>query len=216
MSVPAAPSTPVAGEGPEGATRPARRADPRVAQTRWVVLEAAYRLLAEQGLAGATVEKLTEYSGVSRSTIYRHWPKPSDLYVEALTSPVSGRAYDAPSGGDVVADLLAYGLHLADRLNDPLYAAAFAALLAEARRDPVYGAAQHDFITERSRRLVDLLEAGVARGQLRADLDVREASSAFIGPFVYDCFLLQRRITVERVQHLVDRALADWGPGANV
>ncbi len=43
---------------------------------------------------------------------------------------------------DPVADLLAYGRHLAERLNDPVYAAAFAALMAEAARDPVYAAAQ--------------------------------------------------------------------------
>lgn len=186
------------------------RVDPRVAQTRAVVLTAVYRLLAEHGLAGATVEKVTEYSGVSRSTIYRHWPNPSELYLEALTSTENGTPYDGPTTGELDVDLHAYGRHLADRLNDPVYAAAFAALMSEAKRDAVYAAAQQRFIAERSRQLVKTLREAVRRGELRADLNPKEAAHDFIAPFVYDCFLLHRRITSARVRQVVDGLLADW------
>lgn len=196
--------------GSAGGARSARRVDPRVVQTRSLVLTAAFRLLAEHGLAGATVEKVTEYSGVSRSTIYRHWPNPSDLYLEALTSSENGSPYDDPSSGDVATDLHAYGRHLADRLNDPVYGAAFAGLMAEAKRDPVYAAAQQRLISERSRHLLRTLREAVRRGELRADLNVKEAVHAFIEPFAYDCFLLQRRITPARVRQVVDGLLAGW------
>lgn len=191
-----------------------RRVDPRVVQTRSLVLTATYRLLAEQGLAGATVEKVTEYSGVSRSTVYRHWPDPSELYLEALTSSENGSPYDEPTSGDLVADLHAYGKHLADRLNDPVYAAAFAALMAEATRDPVYAETQQRLINERSLHLRRTLREAARRGELRPDLDVKEAVHAFIAPFVYDCFLLHRRITPGRVRQVVDGLLADWTAGA--
>lgn len=196
-----------------GATSRRRRVDPRVVQTRSLVLTAAYRLLAEHGLAGATVEKVTEYSGVSRSTIYRHWPNPSDLYLEALTSSENGSPYDDPTTGDLVEDLHAYGRHLADRLNDPVYAAAFAALMAEAKRDAAYAEAQQRLISERSRHLLRTLREAVRRGELRADLNVKEAAHAFIEPFAYDCFLLHRRITPARVRQVVDVLLADWTAG---
>lgn len=199
--------------GSGGGTSAPRRVDPRVVQTRSLVLTAAFRLLAEHGLAGATVEKVTEYSGVSRSTIYRHWPNPSNLYLEALTSAENGSPYDDPATGDLAADLHAYGRHLADRLNDPVYAAAFAALMAEAKRDPVYAEAQQRLISERSRHLLRTLREAVRRGELRADLNVREAVHAFIEPFAYDSFLLQRRITPARVRQVVDRLLADWTAG---
>ncbi len=188
----------------------ARRVDPRVVQTRSLVLTAAYRLLAEHGLAGATVEKVTEYSGVSRSTIYRHWPDPSDLYLEALTSSENGSPYDDPSTGDLAGDLHAYGRHLADRLNDPVYSAAFAALMAEAKRDHVYAEAQQRLITERSRHLLRTVREAVRRGELRHDLNAKDATHAFIAPFAYDCFLLHRRITPTRVRQVVDALLEDW------
>lgn len=192
-----------------------RRVDPRVLQTRSLVLTAAYRLLAEHGLAGATVEKVTEYSGVSRSTIYRHWPNPSSLYLEALTSSENGSPYDGPVTGDLAADLHDYGRHLADRLNDPLYAAAFAALMAEAKRDAVYAEAQLRLIAERSRHLHRTLREGVRRGELRPDLNVKEAAHAFIAPFAYDCFLLHRRISPARVRQVVDALIADWTAGVS-
>jgi len=200
------------GSGGGAASQP-RRVDPRVVQTRSLVLTAAYRLLAEHGLGGATVEKVTEYSGVSRSTIYRHWPNPSDLYLEALTSSENGSPYDDPTTGDLAADLHAYGRHLADRLNDPVYAAAFAALMAEAKRDAVYAEAQQRLISERSRHLLRTLREAVRRGDLRAHLNVQEAAHAFIEPFAYDCFLLHRRITPARVRQVVDGLLADWTAG---
>jgi AcrR family transcriptional regulator len=190
--------------------RAARRVDPRVLQTRSLVLTATYRLLAEHGFAGATVEKVTEYSGVSRSTIYRHWPNPSDLYLEALTSPENGTPYDAPLTGDLERDLLDYGLHLAERLNDPVYAAAFAALMAEARREPAHAAAQQRLITERSRHLVQALRDGVRRGELRADLRPKEAAHDFVAPFVYDCFLLHRHLSRTRVRQIVAGHLSRW------
>lgn len=192
-----------------GAAR-APRVDPRVVQTRSLVLTAAYRLLAEHGLAGATVEKVTEYSGVSRSTIYRHWPDPSDLYLEALTSPENGSPYDDPATGDLAGDLHAYGRHLADRLNDPVYSAAFAALMAEAKRDHVYAEAQQRLITERSRHLLRTVREAVRRGELRRDLNAKNATHAFIAPFAYDCFLLHSRITPGRVRQVVDALLEDW------
>src|SRR5690242_20019705 len=52
------------------------RPDPRVAQTKQLVLEAAFAVIAESGFAGATVERIAERSGVARSSIYRHWPSP--------------------------------------------------------------------------------------------------------------------------------------------
>lgn len=193
-----------------GASTQRRRVDPRVVQTRSLVLTATYRLLAEHGLAGATVEKVTEYSGVSRSTIYRHWPNPSDLYLEALTSSENGSPYDGPTTGDLATDLHAYGRHLADRLNDPVYAAAFAALMAEAKRDADYAETQQRLIAERSRHLHRTLREAARRGELRPDLNVKEAAHAFIAPFTYDCFLLHRRITPARVRQVVGGLLADW------
>ncbi len=46
-----------------------RRPDPRIAQTRALVLAATRELVSEVGFEGATIERIAERGGVARSTI---------------------------------------------------------------------------------------------------------------------------------------------------
>jgi AcrR family transcriptional regulator len=49
------------------------------------ILEAAYRLVAEQGMARTTIEDVAKDAGVSRPTIYRHFPGGKDgLFAEVV------------------------------------------------------------------------------------------------------------------------------------
>src|SRR6476620_5461963 len=118
------------------ASRGPGRPDPRVAQTKQLVLAAAFAVISESGFAGATVERIAERSGVARSSIYRHWPSPlPSLHMEAL-APLQQRPEDISRTGDARHDLLAYLSHVVDRLNDPTYAAVSLALMAVADTDP--------------------------------------------------------------------------------
>jgi len=105
----------------------ARRIDPRLAETQRVVKEATLELIAELGFEGTTIELISERSGVARSTIYRHWPDPSRLYLAAFDPPQG--AADLPvETTDVLHDLRSYIQHVADRLNDDRFASALCAL----------------------------------------------------------------------------------------
>jgi AcrR family transcriptional regulator len=127
----------------------ARRVDPRVAETQRIVKRAALDLIAEIGFEGTTVELIAERSGVSRTTIYRHWPDPSALLLEAFDPPTPDQEPPAPSG-DTAADIAAYVRHVADRLADDRFAAALAAQLDKAQRDPKYRAAHLQYAVARN------------------------------------------------------------------
>jgi len=91
------------------ASRGPGRPDPRVAQTKQLVLAAAFAVISESGFAGATVERIAERSGVARSSIYRHWPSPlPTLHMEAL-APLQQRPEDISRTGDARHDLLEVG-----------------------------------------------------------------------------------------------------------
>ena len=64
-----------------------RRVDPLIEDIRKRVLAAAFDVIAEHGIAGATLERIAERSGVSRTTINRRWPDPADVYLDARASP---------------------------------------------------------------------------------------------------------------------------------
>ncbi len=63
---------------------PADRIDPRIAQTRAQVHAATLAIIAESGVRAATVERIADRAGVSRSTVYRRWPDLPRLYYEAF------------------------------------------------------------------------------------------------------------------------------------
>src|SRR5688500_18389243 len=62
--------------------------------TRERILESAYAQAAAHGLARATVEGVAHEAGLSRATIYRHFPGGKDELVEAVISWEVARFFD--------------------------------------------------------------------------------------------------------------------------
>ncbi len=67
--------------GPADAPRRAGR--PRSESAALAVLDAAYRLTAEAGLKGATMQAIAAASGVSKMTIYKWWESRLHLLIDA-------------------------------------------------------------------------------------------------------------------------------------
>ena len=65
------------------AAAPRRAGRPRSESAALAVLDAAYRLTAEAGLKGATVQAIAAASGVSRMTIYKWWTSRLHLLIDA-------------------------------------------------------------------------------------------------------------------------------------
>ena len=186
--------------GSTSGTRP-RRVDPRIAQTRRIVTEATLGLIAEVGFEGTTVELIAERSGVSRTTIYRHWPDPSVLYLEAFDPP-SDDLQPPPPSGDAVRDLRDYIQHVADRLNDDRFAAALTAQIDKARRDPAYRSAHLQYAVARNEHSVDIFRAGMAAGQLRPDLDPHHETDLILSFLVYQRLIRHRVLDKQLVTTL--------------
>ncbi|MEA2025504.1 MAG: TetR/AcrR family transcriptional regulator [Chloroflexota bacterium] len=68
-----------------------------MAETREVVLAAARRLIADEGPDAVTPTRLTAMTGVSRSTIYRHWHDPRAIIFEATASDTTRPPFE-PTG----------------------------------------------------------------------------------------------------------------------
>jgi AcrR family transcriptional regulator len=188
------------------------RPDPRVAQTKQLVLEAAFAVIAESGFAGATVERIAERSGVARSSIYRHWPSPLPmLHMEALV-PLQQRPEDIPRTGDARQDLLAYLGHVVDRLNDPAYAAVSLALMAVADTDPAYARAHQDLLTSRTQVLISLLADAAATHVLCACTDVQFQARLLLAPLTHVRFVEHRIVDRDLAEGVLDHVLRGSAP----
>lgn len=168
--------------------------------TAEVVLTAALDLLLAEGAGALTAQRLHRATGVSRSTVYRHWPTPASV-LEALIEVAPTPA--APSTGDLAQDLHVAVDALCNRLRDKPVAAFLQALVAAAAVDAAAVELRHRYVE-------DLLAPvrSVLAGSGLPVTEREDALAAIASPLLLDALLLDRPTARARAHRAVDRALA--------
>jgi AcrR family transcriptional regulator len=163
---------------------PPRVGRPRSERSRTAVLRAASDLMHEVGLRAMTTEGIAGRSGASKATIYKWWPNKYAVAVEAFLSELLVESAD-PDTGSAAEDF-----RIVLRGLSHFYASAsgrvFAQLIGQAQFDPVVAAELRDRLIQ-SRRDVSraIWDRGVARGELRGDVDREVAIDIVFGPALY-------------------------------
>jgi AcrR family transcriptional regulator len=168
-----------------GAAAPKRRPGrPRSAAAEQAILGAALGLAAEVGLTRMTIEGVAARARVGKATIYRRWDSKEELFADALRS-VAADIRLPPDGGSFRADWLAIIGQEFDRLAAS-GARILPRLMSEAAGDPQLHALLIDrMVAPRRRIAAELIRRGIARGELRADLDPELVIDLLIGPIIY-------------------------------
>jgi AcrR family transcriptional regulator len=142
------------------------------------IVRAATEMLLEHGIQRMTVPGVAAAAGVAKTTVYRRYATPLELVLAAI-SKLNAEVPDIDTG-DARADLVTV-LEQARQRIDPTVTAT---VLVEAQTHPeVLEAARRQMIGPAVERFRRVLRAGVARGELRADLDVEIAADAILGSF---------------------------------
>lgn len=184
--------------------------DPRIRATRRAVLGAALELVAERGFAAATIEAVSERSGVARSTIYRRWPEPNRLFLEAFWPMTEGEAALVHTG-DTVHDLHAYLADYARRMNDPVYFSALVALIDRAARDDEFAAMHRALTDARRSRAASVIAEGVEAGTLAAAIDLGAALEALTAPFLYIRMIRHDEVADTDIERVLEDFLVRFG-----
>jgi len=145
-------------------------------------LQAARELLAEGGLAAATVDAISARSGVSKATIYKHWPSRTAVAAEAF-GRIMADALPMPDTGSAAGDFTA---HLRQVSNFYATQPVFAELLAACVTDP--SAAPYFrtfFLAERRRNMAMLWQRAVERGEVDGGIDVEVAQDLLVAPLIF-------------------------------
>lgn len=111
-----------------------RSTRPRSLRAQQSVLTAARELLAEGGLPAATIDAISARSGVSKATIYKHWPSRIAVAAEAFGAEM-GDAVPLPDSGNALEDLSEQVRRVSDFYQSPS-GVIFAQLLAACVTDP--------------------------------------------------------------------------------
>jgi AcrR family transcriptional regulator len=178
-----------------------------------VILDATILLLAQEGFARMSIEQVAAHAGVGKPTIYRRWPSKVELVIAALSRPHAERS---PSEDGTVRERLTRLLEETCRSvrREPAKGV-LAALVAEIPRDPELASAVREvFLAKRRDTAYALLREGIARGELREDVDLELASDALVGPIMLRILLTGGRITPALGATLVDAFYDGWGTAA--
>src|SRR5271169_3669793 len=108
--------------------------DERVRKSKEAVLATTHQLMSEAGLGGVSVDEVSRRSGVSKTTIYRHWPSRSALLMAACSQ--AGPQAEVPNTGSLKSDIAALAVQLADQLRSARWAAILPSIIDAAERDP--------------------------------------------------------------------------------
>ncbi|MDB5306255.1 MAG: transcriptional regulator, TetR family [Gemmataceae bacterium] len=166
---------------------------PRSARAHGQVLDAALELFAARGIEATSMDAIAEASGVSKATIYNHWPDKDALCLEVMAR-LHGRDEAGPvlDSGDVRADMIAALAYQPPPQDSDLRSRIMPHLMAYAARNPAFGEAWRQRFFDPPRvQITQLLERAIARGQLPRGLDRDLAIALLLGPMMY-CHVLRR------------------------
>ena len=149
------------------------------------ITAAARRLLADEGVARISVERLATEAGVSKPAIYRRFSGKVEAIATAIAAGIKEElpTLEVPDLGDTEAELRAVwdnGLPL-DGLP---YVSMIGSLLAEERRHPeLIQAFRQNVLLPRRELGARVVARGQERGDVKSDLDPVLVLDGLIGPY---------------------------------
>jgi AcrR family transcriptional regulator len=151
----------------EPGQRDRQRGRPRDPSIDQAIFGAANELIAERGYAAVTIGELAERAGVPKSTIYRRFGSREEVLLAAARETSTGMA-DLPNTGSLRGDLI----ELLQLQMEVFANGRIAQLALAAVNEPELGKVLSRLALERRVATVRVIERGVERGEIGADVDV--------------------------------------------
>jgi AcrR family transcriptional regulator len=176
-------------------------------EVRAGVLAATAALLFEHGLAAVTFEKVAARAGASRMTLYKWWPSPGALALDAYFAAVE-TTLAFPDTGDLRRDVTAQ-LHAFVRLlTEEDGGRVVAELIGAAQTDAdLAGAFSTRYTRPRRQLAVDTFVRAQERRQLRADVDPEVLVDQLWGACYHRLLLPDQPLDTAFADALVDNLL---------
>lgn len=180
---------------------------PRRAAAERAILETTLAVLAEDGYAGLTTDRIAREAGVSKATMYRRWPTKQDVVIAAAQS--LAHEVPVPDTGSLRGDLTAIAEGLAAVFAAPRTAALVGALVGQLPHDPgLADALRTGLLAPRRDAARTALRSAAQRGELGRGIDIEIAVDLLAGPFYYRLLLTGDRIDRAFAHAVVDAVLA--------
>lgn len=179
---------------------------PRSRRVHEAALTATQELLREGGLGAASIDAIAVRSGVSKATLYKHWPSRIAIAANAFGRDVAEAVPDSDTGSTEAA------LREMVRRTSDFYASpegqVYRELVAACVQD-AGGAAYFRayFLYGRRQAFARLWERALERGDVRVDVDVEVATDLVLGPLLVRLMTGHQPLTEAGADAVTDAAL---------
>ena len=203
----AGPRAPRALEALDGPETPTGLVPGPVTETRRRVIAATNDLIDRHTYRAVTIDAVARASGVSKSTIYRHWPSRQVLVLEAFNHKTELMT-NVPDSGDAFADLRSYVARLASCLDFGGAASTVSGLIGDALADEEFARLfRATIVRGRRRAFGEIVRRGQRRGQIRSDIDAGVVVDALYGAIHHRLLLTRQPFDQPFVDALADFAV---------
>jgi len=159
------------------------RVDPRVARSRAKTLQSAAELLIEGGVRAVTMDAIAERSGVSKSTMYRHFPSRTALVITVLRHGSPNLDIEIPPG-NFDDGIRGFVTSLASSMADPELARLLPELMSLKNTMPDAHALVQRKRGDLFATVQTIVDRGTHEGLLPTDTDVATTLDLLVGPLV--------------------------------
>jgi AcrR family transcriptional regulator len=177
------------------------RGRPRSEHSHEAILDAVLELLEAEGYGALTIEGVARQAGVGKQTIYRWWKCKAELVLEAYANHAASKI-PVPDRGTVRGDLEAFlgaGFKRLTDISGPI----MRGLMADAVHDEEFREVlMTAFLGKRRDALKEILQRGVARGELEPGADLDLACDLILGPMWYRLLLQHGKLDARFARQL--------------
>lgn len=159
------------------------KVDKRKERSKTLVLAETYRQLSQSGLSNVSIDEISRVSGVSKTTIYRHWPSRSALLIDACSR--LGGAAEVPDTGSLQGDLDTLLSALAKQLQTASWSAVVPSIVDAAERDEDVRAMQIGWHEGLMLPFSAVVEQARARREVRANVNPHDITAMTAGALFY-------------------------------
>jgi AcrR family transcriptional regulator len=162
--------------------RPAGR--PREERVDRAIVAAALELMAESGISELRMDQVAERARVGKAAIYRRFHSKDEMVAAAVGALVS--EITVPDTGSTRSDLLELMRGAVLVYTKSIAGKLMPSVVEAMRRDPELArVVREQVVAGRRVALEEVLDRGIARGDLRTDLDVELTLDVLGGPLFY-------------------------------
>jgi AcrR family transcriptional regulator len=196
-----------AGPGTAGGESAVRAGRPRSEARRAAILAAAGDLMIEGGLRAATMEAIAARAGVGKATIYKWWPSRGAVALEGFMLRAAD-SWALPEGVSAPEALRILAVAAVRLFTTTPAGPLMRALAADAQSDPeIAQALREQWLGPRRAVAAEIIRTGMAKGELRRDLDVSATLDLVFAPVYYRLLFSHDTLDEEFAEHAVEQLM---------